>query len=124
MKRVALVSAVLGSLLPSGISAQAASVESFNSKVTIAAAGPRYHGKVRSRLQSECEPGRRVLLYEKVPGFDPRVGRDTTNELGRWKITPPDLKPGRFYAIVRQQRLGNGINCRTDKSDVVKFVGL
>lgn len=124
MNRIALVTAVLASLLVSTLVASSASGATSNSTISIGAAVPLYHGKVRSRLQSECEPDRRVILYKKVPGFDPRVGRDTTDQSGRWRINPPNLKPGqKFYALVRQQRLGNDINCAPDTSDVVTFVG-
>jgi len=122
MKRITFVSAVLASLLCSGVGV--AGGTSFNSTITIGRAVPLYHGKVRARLQSECEPDRRVILYKKVPGFDPRVGRDTTDIEGKWTITPSGLEPGQaFYALVRQQRLGNDINCNPDTSPVVKFVG-
>lgn len=124
MKRIVLSSAVLVSLLCSALLAGSATGASFNSTITIGGAVPLYHGKVRSRLQSNCEPGRRVILYKKVPGFDPRVGRDKTDQAGRWKITPSNLEPGQaFYALVRQQRLGNDINCNPDQSAVIKFVG-
>ncbi|MBA2522562.1 MAG: hypothetical protein H0V25_04435 [Solirubrobacterales bacterium] len=124
MKRIALTSALVVSLLGSALSAQAIVPTTFNSTITIGSAVPLYHGKVRSRLQSECEPDRRVILYKKVPGFDPRVGRASTDQAGRWKITPGGLKSGQaFYALVRQQRLSNGINCSPATSRVVKFVG-
>lgn len=124
MKRLILTSVVLASLLASVLFAGSASSATSNSTISIGTAVPLYHGKVRSRLQSECEPDRRVILYKKVPGFDPRVGRDTTDQLGKWNIEPPNLEPGqKFYALVRQQRLGNDINCAPDTSDVLTFVG-
>ena len=81
---------------------------------------------MRSRQQSNCEPDRRVRLYKKVPGPDVRVGRDRTSQLGKWKIEVPmdDLKPGqKYYATVLSQKLGNGIYCAFDRSDVVTYAG-
>ena len=124
MKRALLVSIALLALLVPAASAKAPT--SFNSTITIGKALPLYHGKVRSRTQSNCEPDRRVRLYKKVSGPDVRVGRDRTDEAGKWKIKVPngDLKPGqRYYATVLAQKPGNQIYCQFDRSDTVTYTG-
>jgi hypothetical protein len=124
MKRALLISIALLALLVPVASAKAPT--SFNSTITVGKALPLYHGKVRSRLQSNCEPDRRVRLYKKVPGADVRVGRDRTSQAGKWKVEVPamDLKPGQqYYATVLAQKLGNGIYCQFDRSDVVTYAG-
>jgi hypothetical protein len=124
MKRTFLVSIALLALLVPAASAKAPT--SYNSTITVGKAIPLYHGQVRSRLQSNCEPDRRVRLYKKVPGPDVRVGRDRTNQRGKWTIEVPamDLKPGqKYYATVLAQKLGNQIYCQFDRSDVVTYAG-
>ncbi|MFN8112400.1 MAG: hypothetical protein U0R51_04295 [Solirubrobacterales bacterium] len=124
MKIRMLVPAVVSVLLAAGLLAGPASADTFNTTVSISKDSPLFHGKVRSRLQSNCEPDRRVILYRKVPGFDVRVARDRSNFTGKWKIKLDSLKDGQaYYVIVRQQRLGNDINCAPATSKVVKVKG-
>jgi len=125
MKRATLVSLVLLSLLvPSAVADQQRA--HFNSTISIGKALPLYHGKVRSRLQSFCEPDRRVLLFQKVPGPDIKYGRHQTDIGGKWtiEVDVKDLEPGnKYYALTRPQDLGNKIYCEGAQSEVVTFVG-
>lgn len=103
-----------------------AEATSFNSTIAIGKALPLYHGKVRARAQSFCEPDRRVVLFQKVSGPDVKIGKDRTDEKGKWTIEVPvaDLEPGqKYFAFVRAENLGNQINCEKATSDIVTFVG-
>jgi len=103
-----------------------ATATDFGSRVTIGRAIPLYHGKVHSPRQSFCEPDRRVVLFQKIPGDDARIGKDTTNAKGKWKVEVPEqaLIPGRkFYAFVRAEHLGNQISCKKATSKKVTFQG-
>ena len=123
MKRAILGSLVLSLTLGLCTSANATN---FNSTIAIGKAIPLYHGKVRARTQSFCEPDRRVVLFEKVSGPDTKIGKATTDEKGKWTIEVPveHLMPGqKYYAFVRSEDLGNEIFCEKAISDVVTFVG-
>jgi hypothetical protein len=103
-----------------------ATAKDFGSRVTIGRSIPLYHGKVHSPRQSFCEPDRRVVLFQKIPGDDAKIGKDTTNAKGKWEIQVPDeaLIPGRkFYAFVRGEDLGNDIVCEKATSKKVTFQG-
>ena len=123
MKRLTLGSLI--ALLSFGLCAPAPAAD-FNSTIAIGRAIPLYHGKVRVRLQSFCEPDRRVVLFEKVSGPDLKVGKTRTDEAGKWTIEVPvgDLEPGqKYYAFVRAEDLGNQIFCEKATSKTVTYVG-
>lgn len=123
MKRLTLASLV--ALFTLGLCAPAQSAD-FNSTIAIGKAIPLYHGKVRVRLQSFCEPDRRVVLFQKVSGPDVKIGKARTDEKGKWTIEVPvmDLEPGnQYYAFVRAEDLGNEIFCEKATSETATFVG-
>ena len=123
--QVALTAGVLGLVAAMALSASAIAKD-FGSIVTIGRAIPLYHGKVHSPHQSFCEHGRRVVLFQKIPGDDAKIGVDRTNFKGKWEVQVPEqaLIPGRkFYAFVRQVDLGNDIFCKKATSKKVTFQG-
>jgi len=105
-----------------------AGVEKFDSRTTISRFLPLYHGKVNSP-EPKCRRGRNVILFERRPGKDRKLGRDRTSKRGKWKVQVPagQLQPNdRFYARARRKLnivSGNGYVCRADRSRTVTFVG-
>jgi hypothetical protein len=55
---------------------------------------------------SECEKGRRVRLYRKEPGNDPRVGSAKTKNSGKFSIEREDPGSGKYLAKVKKKRIG------------------
>ncbi len=103
-------------------------VQTYDSKITISRAVPLYHGKVKAPT-GKCMRGRKVVLFQKQPGADAKLGKDRTNRKGRWIVELPaaDLAPqDRFYAKVRRKLnivSGEGYQCRSARSRTVTFVG-
>ncbi len=71
----------------------------------------RFVGRVTSPDDS-CEPGRRVAVRRQRRGRDPVIGRDTTNNRGRYVVRHNRTnRRFRYYAQVRRNA-----NCRGDTS--------
>jgi hypothetical protein len=72
--------------------------------ITISSSVPAFHGQVRSGSR-RCESNRRVRLYRKRAGRDPKfLGRDTTSRSGRWQVRVDSLKSGAYYAKAKPKR--------------------
>ncbi|HKG36317.1 MAG TPA: hypothetical protein VKA89_07780 [Solirubrobacterales bacterium] len=119
---------VLGLTVAVALSAGAAlgaNVVKIRSKVTIAADGLRFHGKVLSP-NAACEQGRKVKLKREVPGKDPVFGTSTTDAQGRWEVTVSGfagVSLSRFYARVRRRSEGTAgtiFVCRSDRSRSIR----
>jgi len=125
-RRIALLFALVAVAL-AGLAATATGtrVVKINSKVTIQSRSLVFHGKVRSP-NAGCRGGRKVKLKRVVSGGrDQVVGKDTTDNRGRWRITPQGsagISLAHFYARVRRQSQGAAgtiFVCRADRSRVV-----
>ena len=55
---------------------------------------------------SKCETGRRVRLYRKEPGTDPRVGAAKTKNNGKFTIEREDPGSGKYWGKVKKKRIG------------------
>jgi len=71
-----------------------------------------------------CQRGRLVTLKKARPGTDAKVGSDTTNRAGNWKVRKR-VRKGRFYAKVAKKvftaKNGDRVVCLTDKSPTIKI---
>lgn len=70
-------------------------------------------GDFKGRLKAvtgSCEDGRRIKVYEKRDGRDRLVGKDDTNNRGRYKVHEAGAN-GRFYAKSKPEG-----NCERDRS--------
>ena len=102
--------------------ASAGDVATFPTKVSIAEQAPAFHGKVKSDTQ-ECIEDRKVkLMRRKRAGRPVKVlGRDRTEDNGRWAITEPDeftLKSGIYFARAPRQIVDTPVPtvCAKDRS--------
>lgn len=80
----------------------------------------RFVGRVSSA--PKCERNRQIVLKRVKTGRDAVVGRDTTNDAGRWKVFEPNAR-GRYYAKVTRRvftRDGLEVRCRGDRSRTVR----
>ena len=61
--------------------------------------------------KEKCIEGRSVSVFQKVPGKDDRIGKDTTNDFGAAFITEspadPFVEGDQFYGKVKKRILGN-----------------
>ena len=132
-RRLLLLSTLVGLALALAIGIEAAlasnaatAVVKYGTDLSIARdARLFYHGEVRSGIV-KCMDGRRVLLFEQLPGRDRKLGvaRSSWERPGRapWGVVVPrskELQRGdRIYAkAIRKE--GSGYVCRPDRSKVL-----
>jgi hypothetical protein len=93
----------------------------IDSRVTISERPPNFHGHVRSDNDA-CESKRRVKLFRERRGPDKLLGRDRSNDAGRWVEEVDPLKSGAYYArVVRREEgtAGTIFVCKGDRSETV-----
>lgn len=101
------------------LTASAAARGTFNSKIKVYNSFPAFHGKVNSDGPEFCLSHRKVKMYKQRRGPDRLLGKDRTNDRGRWRVRfePPS---GAYYARVKKLSSASiGITCRRDKSNVI-----
>jgi hypothetical protein len=125
-RRVALLASLVAiAIVGLASTATGTGVVKINSKVTIQSRSLVFHGKVRSPNPG-CRGSRKVKLKRVVSGGpDQVVGRDTSDNRGRWRITPQGsagISLAHFYARVRRSSEGTAgtiFVCRGDRSRTV-----
>ena len=61
-----------------------------------------FKGKLTSTPDTPvCEAGKKVTVFEKKPGRDPKVGKDTTNDGGAYEVEDRG-RDGKYYATVAE----------------------
>ena len=92
------------------------------SRVTISEKAPAFHGRVKSNAHP-CVQQRKVKLFRaKSHGPDTLLGRDHTNNHGRWQVDVNPLKSGAYYAKVSRRSDGTAGTihiCVKDRSRIV-----
>ena len=92
------------------------------SRVTISEKAPAFHGRVKSNAHP-CVEQRKVKLFRaKSHGPDTLLGRDHTNNHGRWQVDVNPLKSGAYYAKVSRRSDGTAGTihiCVKDRSRIV-----
>ena len=98
------------------------------SQVTIESHGLRFSGEVNTAAAYEpCEQQRKVVLFKVISGGpDQAVGQTTTNNHGKWTITPQGsagISLAHFYAKAKQLSQGTAGTiyvCQAGRSKTVK----
>ena len=92
------------------------------SRVTISEKAPAFHGRVKSNAHP-CVQRRKVKLFlAKRHAPDKFLGRDHTNNHGRWQVEVNPLKSGAYYAKVSRRSEGTAGTihvCVKDRSRIV-----
>lgn len=88
---------------------------SNSTKIVVSLKLPAFHGKLTSPRQA-CLGSREVKLYRKKPGPDKRLGKDTTEDNGKWSIVIGRKKvpSGTYYLTVSARG-----KCRAAKSNPI-----
>src|SRR4051794_20956521 len=83
--------------------------------------GELFAGEISSP-KGGCVGGRKVKLFLKQNGNQNSLGGDKTDSKGKFKIelSGGPLQEGKYYAKVKQDRLGNGDVCLKKQSGYVK----
>jgi hypothetical protein len=85
---------------------------------------PAFHGKINAHREA-CEPHRLINLFRKTPGKPPkRIGRDYTNNNGRWQVLEDQftLKAGGYFVRAPRHSLKTGGFCQHRYSRNAVFV--
>ena len=116
---ILVVGLVIAGILIAG-SAFAASP--YQTKVTVSADAPTWHGDVKSsggllHGVRSCERKRLVKMYKRRDGKDRLIGTDLSNRAGRWYI-PDEPTKGIYYAKVAGRRAKDKPACAPDRSGI------
>jgi hypothetical protein len=117
-RRAALIVCAALATAVAAVPALATNVVKIDSKVTISAHAPAFHGRVKSDNHA-CETGRKVKLFKRRHGPDHLLGHDETNHKGRWQVGVNPLSSGAYYAKVTRREEGTAGTiyvCRRDRS--------
>jgi hypothetical protein len=77
---------------------------------------PAFHGTLSSPSKA-CLAGRKVKMYRQSNGKKKLLGRDTSEDNGKWKIpVGKNLKSGSYYATVAKNA-----KCKGDKSQALNI---
>jgi hypothetical protein len=117
-RRAALIVCAVLTAAVAAVPALATNVVKIDSKVTISAHAPAFHGRVKSDNHA-CETGRKVKLFKRRHGPDHLLGHDETNHKGRWQVGVNPLSSGAYYAKVTRREEGTAGTiyvCRRDRS--------
>jgi hypothetical protein len=117
-RRAALIVCAVLTAAAAAVPAFATNVVKIDSKVTISAHAPAFHGRVTSDNHA-CETGRKVKLFKRRHGPDHLLGHDETNHKGRWQVGVNPLSSGAYYAKVTRREEGTAGTiyvCRRDRS--------
>jgi hypothetical protein len=108
---VVLALALAAVLLPV-VSASGAGKNS--TKIVVSLKQPAFHGKITSP-RSGCLGSRTVKMYREVNGTKKQLGKDTSEDNGKWEIAlGKNLKPGLYYATVASRG-----KCKAAKSNIL-----
>jgi hypothetical protein len=78
---------------------------------------PAFHGKLKSSRQA-CLGSRKVKLFREVNGTKKQLGKDTSEDNGKWSIPlGKNLPAGLYYATVAPRG-----KCKPDKSQLLPIV--
>jgi hypothetical protein len=106
----ALAVALAAALLP----ALAAGAGKNSTKIVVSLKFPAFHGKLTSPRQG-CLGSRTVKLYREKSGKKKQLGRDTSEDNGKWAIpVGKNLTSGSYYATVAKRG-----QCKAAKSQVL-----
>jgi hypothetical protein len=110
--------AVAGAVVPA---AAGAHNREFPTTLTIKDKGARFKGRVKSD-SDDCTKKRLVILYAQEAGQDPmEVGRDRSDENGRWKF---EFVGNHYFAEVGEKVIKRGDHkhtCLFDRSPTTPF---
>jgi hypothetical protein len=85
-----------------------------STKIVVSLKTPAFHGKLTSPRKA-CLGSRTVKMYREVNGTRKQLGKDTSNDNGKWEILlGKNLKGGLYYAIVEARG-----KCKTAKSQLL-----
>jgi hypothetical protein len=108
----AVLALVLAAVLMPVISASGAG--SASTKIVVSLKFPAFHGKLTSPRKA-CLGSRTVKLYREKSGKKKQLGKDTSEDNGKWAVpVGNNLTSGAYYATVAKRG-----KCKAAKSQVL-----
>ena len=92
----------------------------IETRLGLANSFPAFHGYARSDRHA-CEIDRRVRVFRRDYGADTLIGRDRTNDDGRYFVNGEPLSSGVYYARVLRREEGTAgtiFVCGADRSPI------
>src|SRR3954447_23524159 len=87
---------------------------SASTKIVVSLKFPAFHGKLTSSRHG-CLGSRKVKMYRKKSGKPKQLGKDTSEDNGKWAIpVGKNLGSGAYYATVAKRG-----KCKAAKSQVL-----
>jgi hypothetical protein len=109
----ALAVMITAALLPAAFASGAGSAPT---KIAVSLKFPAFHGKLTSPRQG-CLGSRKVKMYREKSGKKKLLGKDTSEDNGKWAIpVGKHLSPGAYYATVAKRG-----KCKQAKSQVLRI---
>ena len=106
-----LAIAVAAALLPAAI---ASGANAAPATIAVSLKFPAFHGKLTSPRQG-CLGSRTVKMYREVGGKKKQLGKDTSEDNGKWAIpVGKNLSSGAYYATVAKRG-----KCKAAKSQML-----
>jgi hypothetical protein len=105
---------------PTPSASPSASAEEHDSTISINYARTAFTGAVNSA--AKCEPKRKVIVRKVRKGPDTLIGKDTTDNKGKWSVAFEDPH-GKYYAKVLKRvftQLDTEVTCNGAKSKVLR----
>jgi hypothetical protein len=108
----AVLAVALATALLPAVSALGAS--NASTKIVVSLKFPAFHGKLSSSRQG-CLGSRKVTMYREAKGKKKQLGKDTSEDNGKWAIpVGKNLTSGAYYATVAARG-----KCKAAKSQVL-----
>jgi hypothetical protein len=87
-----------------------------STKIVVSLKFPAFHGKLSSSRQG-CLGSRKVKMYRETGGKKKQLGKDTSEDNGKWAIpVGKNLTSGSYYATVAKRG-----KCKAAKSQVLSI---
>jgi hypothetical protein len=114
--RRAVLAVLVVALAVALVPAVAASAGKNSTKIVVSLKFPAFHGKLTSPRQA-CLGSRTVKMYRERSGKKVKLGRDTSEDNGKWAIpVGKNLTSGAYYATVAKRG-----KCKAAKSQVLSI---
>lgn len=115
-RRVIFVAALAAFVALAMLPAAASSAGKNSTKIIVSIKFPAFHGKLTSPRQA-CLGSRTVKMYRERNGKKKLLGRDTSEDNGKWSIpVGKNLTSGSYYATVAKRG-----KCKAAKSKVLSI---
>ncbi len=113
VRRLAVLAALAALATAALLPALASGAGKNSTKIVVSIKVPAFHGKLTSPRQA-CLGSRTLKMYRERGGKKKLLGRDKSEDNGKWAIPVKNLTSGAYYATVAKRG-----KCKASKSKVL-----